>query len=87
MKHGFARTMGFLMAAVLLLAMVLPAQAATTGKSGPFSYTLKGDGTASITGFAWGQYKDNENIVIPQMIDSVRTFALNMDAYLNNLQQ
>lgn len=26
-------------------------------------------------------------IVIPQMIDSVRTFALNMDAYLNNLQQ
>ena len=69
MKHGFARTMGFLMAAVLLLAMVLPAQAATTGKSGPFSYTLKGDGTASITGFAWGQYKDNENIVIPQMID------------------
>lgn len=26
-------------------------------------------------------------IVIPQLIDSVRTFALNMDAYLNNLQQ
>ena len=41
MKHGFARTMGFLMAAVLLLAMVLPAQAATTGKSGPFNYTMK----------------------------------------------
>ena len=81
MKHGFARTMGFLMAAVLLLAMVLPAQAATTGKSGPFSYTLKGDGTASITGFDWSQYKDDENIVIPQMIDGYTVTDIGSSAF------
>lgn len=57
MKHGFARTMGFLMAAVLLLAMVLPAQAATTGKSGPFSYSMKGNGTLKITAFDWDGYE------------------------------
>lgn len=69
MKHGFARTMGFLMAAVLLLAMVLPAQAATTGKSGRFSYSMKGNGTLKITAFDWDGYEDDTDIVIPQMID------------------
>ncbi len=81
MKHGFARTMGFLMAAVLLLAMVLPAQAATTGKSGLFSYTLKGNGTASITGFDWSQYRDNENIFIPQMIDGYTVTEIGPSAF------
>ena len=69
MKHGFARTMGFLMAAALLLAMVLPAQAATTGKSGRFSYSMKGNGTLKITAFDWDGYEDDTDIVIPQMID------------------
>lgn len=69
MKHGFARTMGPLMAAMLLLAMVLPAQAATTGKSGPFSYSMKGNGTLKITAFDWDGYEKNTDIVIPQMID------------------
>lgn len=81
MKHGFARTMGFLMAAVLLLAMVLPAKAATTGKSGLFSYTLKGNGTASITGFDWSQYRDNENIFIPQMIDGYTVTEIGPSAF------
>lgn len=69
MKHGFVRTMGFLMAAVLLLAMVLPAQVATTGKSGRFSYSMKGNGTLKITAFDWDGYEDDTDIVIPQMID------------------
>lgn len=81
MKHGFARTMGLLMAAMLLLAMVLPAQAATTGKSGLFSYTLKGNGTASITGFDWSQYRDNENIFIPQMIDGYTVTEIGPSAF------
>ena len=64
MKHGFARTVGVLMAIALLFAC-LPAYA----DNGLFRYELKGNGTAMITGFAWDKYRKNQDIFIPQMID------------------
>ncbi len=58
-----------LLAAAMLAALFLSAQAAATGKNGLFSYEMKGNGTLRITDFDWSKYTENSDIVVPQMID------------------
>ena len=54
----------------------MPAYAATTGKNGLFSYTMRGNGTLTITKFDWSGYQKNTDIVIPQMIDGYNVTAI-----------
>ncbi len=58
-----------LLAAAMLVALFLSAQAAATGKNGLFNYEMKGNGTLRITDFDWSNYTNNSDSVIPQMID------------------
>lgn len=81
MKHGFARTMGFLIAIALLFAC-LPAYA----NNGLFYYELKGNGTARITGFNWSKYKAHEDIVIPQMIDGYTVTEIGSFAFARSVE-
>ena len=76
MKNGFRRTLCFLLVAMLLPIMAMPAYAATTGKNGLFSYTMRGNGTLTITKFDWSGYQKNTDIVIPQMIDGYNVTAI-----------
>ena len=76
MKNGFRRALCFLLAAMLLPIMAMPAYAATTGKNGLFSYTMRGNGTLTITRFDWSGYQKNTDIVIPQMIDGYTVTAI-----------
>ena len=52
---------------VLLLAAAVTS-ASGDSKSGLFSYTLKGNGTAVITGFNWTTNREND-VYVPRMID------------------
>lgn len=81
MKHGFARTMGLLMAIALLFAC-LPAYA----DNGLFYYELKGNGTARITGFAWGKYREDQDIFIPQMIDGYTVTEIGSFAFARSVE-
>lgn len=76
MKNGFRRALCFLLVAMLLPIMAMPAYAATTGKNGLFSYTMRGNGTLTITKFDWSGYQKNTDIVIPQMIDGYTVTAI-----------
>lgn len=76
MKNGFRRALCFLLVAMLLSIMAMPAYAATTGKNGLFSYTMRGNGTLTITKFDWNGYQKNTDIVIPQMIDGYTVTAI-----------
>ena len=76
MKKGFRRALCFLLVAMLLSIMAMPAYAATTGKNGLFSYTMRGNGTLTITKFDWSGYQKNTDIVIPQMIDGYTVTAI-----------
>ena len=76
MKNGFRRALCFLLVAMQLPIMAMPAYAATTGKNGLFSYTMRGNGTLTITKFDWNGYQKNTDIVIPQMIDGYTVTAI-----------
>ena len=76
MKNGFRRALCFLLVAMLLQITAMPAYAATTGKNGLFSYTMRGNGTLTITKFDWSGYQKNTDIVIPQMIDGYTVTAI-----------
>ena len=56
--------------AVVLVALLTAAvtTASADNKSGLFSYTLKGNGTAVITGFDWAE-NGNNDVYVPRMID------------------
>lgn len=76
MKNGFRRALCFLLVAMLLPIMAMPAYAATRGKNGLFSYAMRGNGTLTITKFDWSGYQKNTDIVIPQMIDGYTVTAI-----------
>ena len=57
----------FVLVLVVLLAVVV-ATASADNKSGLFSYTLKGNGTAVITGFDWAA-NGNNDVYVPRLID------------------
>ena len=68
------RILGLLLALIMLLSAV-PAFATTSRTSGLFTYELKGNGTAVITDFDWGNH-DKTDIFIPQMLDGYTVTAI-----------
>lgn len=76
MKTGFKHLCYFLLIAMLLSIAASPAYAATTGRNGAFSYSMRGNGTLTITKFDWTSYQKNTDIVIPQMIDGYTVTAI-----------
>lgn len=76
MKTGFKHLCYFLLIAMLLSIATSPAYAATTGRNGAFSYSMRGNGTLTITKFDWTSYQKNTDIVIPQMIDGYTVTAI-----------
>lgn len=63
MKHFWGITLGI--ALVLMLATSVALADAGDKKSGAFSYRLKGNGTAVITGYDGA----NEDVYVPRMVD------------------
>lgn len=64
------RIISWLLAVTLLLTLAMPvAMAADERKSGAFTYRIKGNGTAAITGYEWGSQWIGEEIYIPRMLD------------------
>lgn len=59
MKTGFKHLCYFLLIAMLLSIAASPAYAATTGRNGAFSYSMRGNGTLTITKFDWNGYQKN----------------------------
>lgn len=65
----------YLLLATLLLMLASTASAATSGK---FKYEIKGNGTATITGYSGAS---DENIIIPQMVDGYTVAAIGDKAF------
>lgn len=65
----------YLLLATLLFMLASTASAATSGK---FKYEIKGNGTATITGYSGGS---DENIIIPQMVDGYTVAAIGDKAF------
>jgi len=64
------RIISCLLAIALLLTLAMPvAMAADERTSGAFTYRIKGNGTAAITGYEWGSQWVGEEIYIPRMLD------------------
>lgn len=70
-----------LMAAMILT--VLPAMADTERTSGLYTYTIKGNGTITVTGFDWNA-NGNADIYIPNMIDCYTVTAIGDEAFKCN---
>lgn len=71
---------------VMCIIPILCVSADTTGKSGNFSYSVKGNGTAVITGYDWAH--SSGDVFVPQMIDGYTvtsigddSFSVEIDAY------
>ena len=63
------RIISCLLAIALLLTLAMPvAMAADERTSGAFTYRIKGNGTAAITGYDWASMKE-QDIYIPRMLD------------------
>ena len=65
----------YLLLATLLLMLASTASAATSGN---FKYEIKGNGTATITGYSGAS---DENIIIPQMVDGYTVAAIGDKAF------
>lgn len=66
----------------LLLVLLLPcvfANADNKGRSGLFSYSIRGNGTAEITGFNWDG--NNGSVYIPSMIDGYTVTSIGEKAF------
>lgn len=73
----------FLILVVLLIAISINVVADGDRKSGLFSYQLKGNGTAVITGFDWNANGGND-IYIPRMIDGYTVTEIGDYAFSSN---
>ena len=65
----------YLLLTALLLMLASTASAATSGN---FKYEIKGNGTATITGYSGAS---DENIIIPQMVDGYTVAAIGDKAF------
>lgn len=77
------RFISCLLAVALLLTLVMPvAMAADERTSGAFTYRIKGNGNAIITGYDW-KNNEGEDIYIPRMIDGYAVTEIGDSAFGN----
>lgn len=62
--------------ALVLLFIAIPALAANTYTDGPYTYEIKGNGTATIVG-----YEGSGDIIIPQMLDGYTVASIGNNAF------
>ncbi len=75
------RIISWLLAVALLLTLAMPvAIAADERKSGEFTYRIKGNGTAVITGYDWAN-NQGKDIYIPRMIDGYTVTEIGEEAF------
>ena len=72
MKKFLSISVVFLVLAVLFSSY---AGADSVKKSGAFSYTIKGNGTAEITAYDWSM-NDDEDIYVPELIDGYKVTSI-----------
>lgn len=72
-----------ILAAFLCITLSLPAYADEDKKSGLFSYTIKGNGTAVITGFDWNS-NHNQDVYVPKMVDGYTVTGIGEMAFSNS---
>lgn len=65
---------------VLFACMASVAMAETKGKSGNFSYSIKGNGTAVITGYDWEN--STGDVYVPSMIDGYTVTSIGDEAFM-----
>lgn len=65
---------------VLFACMASMAIAETKGKSGNFSYSIKGNGTAVITGYDWKN--STGDVYVPSMIDGYTVTSIGDEAFM-----
>lgn len=68
-------------ACLVLVLLAQPAEAAG-GQQGAFTYELKGNGTAVITGYDWNQMS-GQDIYIPRMLDGYTVTGIGDEAFAN----
>lgn len=64
---------------ILFLGIVSIGNAENTGKSGRFSYTIKGNGTATITKYDWSMFTGD--IYVPNLIDGYTVTSIGDEAF------
>ena len=75
------RVISWLLAVALLLMLAMPvAMAAEERTSGAFTYRIKGNGTAAITGYDWVN-NDKKDIFIPRMLDGYTVTEIADEAF------
>lgn len=70
----------WLLTALMLLTLVAPAMADDTRKSGDFTYRIKGNGTAAITGYDW-KAMEGKDIFIPRMLDGYTVTEIGAESF------
>ncbi len=73
------RKMLALLLATMLLLSAVPAMADNTRTSGMYTYEIKGNGTITITDFAWN--RNHGDVYIPNMIDGYTITAIGDSAF------
>ena len=77
------RVISCLLTVALLLTLAMPvAMAEGERKSGAFTYRIKGNGTAAITGYDWATMK-YQDIYIPRMLDGYTVTEIGEEAFAN----
>lgn len=75
------RILGITLGIVLVLLLVMSVALADEEKqSGAFTYRIKGNGTAVITGYDWGNYQ-GEDVYIPRMVDGYTVTEIGENAF------
>lgn len=75
------RVISCLLTVMLLLTLAMPvALAADERTSGAFTYRIKGNGTAAITGYDWAN-NDKKDIFIPRMLDGYTVTEIADEAF------
>ena len=75
------RLLSAMLVLILMLTLVVPVALADEGKkSGAFTYQIKGNGTATITGYDWDTMK-GQDIFIPRMLDGYTVTKIADEAF------
>lgn len=74
MKKGY-----LLLVMLLSLLFTMPMLTATAAQSGLLTYEIKGNGTATITGFDWAH--NDGDIYLPLMIDGYSITGIGDEAF------
>lgn len=76
------RLLSAMLVLILMLTLVVPvALADEDKKSGAFTYQIKGNGTATITGYDWNTMMLGQDIFIPRMLDGYTVTEIADEAF------